>query len=226
MVLDGIRRHGPERADPHVEREEGHGHARRVEPAEELGCEVKAGGRRRDGAGPLGVDRLVALFVQARTRGPVNVRRQRRHAQPGQQVRDRRALHAQDRAALLAVLQQHGARLGPEADRVADLRAARGVHQHFPRAGDAFFQEQDFHLAARGLGAEYAGRDHPGIVGHQQVVRPEEVRQVPDAPMVQGAGPALDDQHPRLVAPGRGLLGDPVGGQLVIEVLCSHGVIS
>jgi hypothetical protein len=74
-------------------------------------------------------------------------------------------------------------------------------------------------LAARGAtGAEARGEDG-GVVAKQRVAGAQEAGEVGEGVMRKGAGGAVDDEEPGLVAPSGGGLRDEVFGQGVIKKL-------
>ncbi len=94
------------------------------------------------------------------------------------------------------------------------------------RGARAGLDQQKLHPAA-GLArleespAVEARRDHPRVVDHQKVSRPEQLGQVGHL-AVAGLAAGVEHQEPALAARGR-LLGDPVLGEAEVEVAGQHG---
>src|SRR5690606_37381196 len=65
--------------------------------------------------------------------------------------------------------------------------------------------------------------EHPRVVHHQHVVRPEPRREVAHDAGRRLPRPAVEPHQPRRPAFGRGLLGNPVVGKVEVEVGDPHG---
>ena len=71
--------------------------------------------------------------------------------------------------------------------------------------------------------ADQPGRDDLGVVEHQQVARPQQLRQIGDTPVAQPAG-RRQDQQPRRVARLGRAVGDQLARQVEIEIVEMHVV--
>jgi hypothetical protein len=79
--------------------------------------------------------------------------------------------------------------------------------------------DQQLDAPAAGLAAVQAGRDHPGVVEHQQVAGAQQFRQVIEPAVAERAGCAVQGQQPAVAAPGRGVLGDQFRRQVEAKIL-------
>jgi hypothetical protein len=112
-----------------------------------------------------------------------------------------------------------------EADAVADVQLLGGTREGAPPVRPFPLVEHDFDPGGRFLPDAKAmkpGGNHPGVVEHQGVAGPQQIRQVADDPIVEGLARA-DHEQPRRVARARGPQRDPVVGQVEIEEVDAHG---
>jgi hypothetical protein len=69
---------------------------------------------------------------------------------------------------------------------------------------------------------EEAGRQDAGIVKDQQITRAEQVRELSEAGILEGAGVAVEVEHTRGSAIGKRLLRDQLLGKVEIELRNQH----
>ena len=194
-LVDGER---PEGVEPDVERD-----ALELEPRQQLGREVEAGGRRRRRAGLLGVDGLVALGVGERLG---DVGRQRRLAR-------RLAGEPEPPAALAEVLEQLDRTVGPPR-----AEAPRRPREALPEIVAEPLDEQ--HLAAWRLDPDPRGHDAGVVDDDERVARL--LGKLGERAMPDRAGRTLVDEQARGVAPLRRVLGDQLRRQVVVELRGFH----
>jgi hypothetical protein len=189
------------------------------ELVQDLAGEVEAGGGGGDGTGVSRPDGLVALAVLGLV-GPLDVWRQRHMAETLQVGLDGLG-EAQAVAAGLFLVDDLGGQALVEMNHGAGTGAPAGLHQSVPLPLAGFSGQQDLDLPSSRTPAEEARRDHPRVVDHQEVPGAEQLREIADAAVAFRSLAVEDKQAAR--AARRGMLGDPVGRQLVVEVAGQHG---
>ncbi len=215
-------------------------HPRRGETAEQRLGEMKPRRRRRHGAVLAGIDGLVVALVEAVRRPPGgDVGRQRHHADTCQGFVERRPgkIEAQEHLARLAAVdhrrieagEQAGivarlARRRAEADAVADRQALGRPRQRLPARRRRAPGQRRLDLGDAAVADAFAGesrRDHPGVVEHQRVARPEQPRQVANK-AVGGPLPRLHHQQAGRVTRHLRAERDQLLGQVEIEQVNAH----
>jgi hypothetical protein len=205
-----------------------------ADAVEDVGSEVKAGGRGGYGSVLLGVDGLIALAIVGRI-GTRNVRRKRDMADAIERGKEIAALP--DGVKANSALAESGAseHLGmqfigtvlAEEQVFADADLAAGTNQAFPIVGfdGKLAREQNFDAAAekiargRMVRAERFGasalaaaikprRKNAGVVEDHQIPGLQEVGKVIEPAVGMVAGGSLQVEHAGSVARGEGLLGD------------------
>ena len=194
--------------------------------AQDLLGEVQSRRRSRDGQGFPREDSLVGLAVLRAVRSPggaADVGRQGGVSDPFQE-RVVQGPVEDDVAASVAMHLCH-LRRQPlvEAEGPARLRPAAGSGQRLPAAaaGLGLSQQEDLGQAIFRVAPEEPRRAHPDVVAHEKVARPEEVRQIPEAAVRDGARRPVEPEEPAGAARPR-LLGDPVHRKLVVEEIDAH----
>ena len=132
----------------------------------------------------------------------------------------RTAAHELEREALLS---------GPvdNRDRLAERRPPAGVREDLPQPRRLIDpQKQSLPLpAGGGAPADEPGGHHPRVVDDDEVARREDLRQIADAAVMQRARRPVHDEQPRRGPVGERLLGDEVGGQVVVvEIGVGHAL--
>ena len=195
--------------------------AARVERFEQPRREVQRRGRRGDGALLAREHRLVigaVRLVGRALRGDVG--RQRHPAGALEQQLDRLVpVEVQQRRAVLGLLDHRRRDALAEVDRVADARPLGVAQERLPFARPlALVQRRaDARLAAPPF---ELGRDDLGVVEHQHVAGPQQLRQLEH--LTVGDLAALDQQQPRAVARPRRPQRDPLRRKLEIEQVDAH----
>jgi len=218
-VLDLDRQEG---AGADVEGERDAVDAARRERVQQAGREVETSGGGGDRAGPARENGLVVAEVGGfRPVGALDVGRQRHGADPleARQQLAGRQCEVERNLAAGPLGGDRRRELGGEVDPIALLQLAGRAGESVPqRPADVPVQG---HLdAGRIAPAGEAGRDHPGVVGDQEVAGREQRRQVGN-PVVRQA--VAHGQQARRVARTRRALGDQLARQVEIEILGPHG---
>jgi hypothetical protein len=117
-----------------------------------------------------------------------------------------------------------------EAQHIAGHQPLRRLHESAPaRAIEPPMQrrlDRGLGIAAADAAACQTRRDDPGIVDHQSVARPQEVRQVAHRAVLEFRHlPGAHDQEPGGVAGRDRTQRDPVGRQMEIEQIGAHSRI-
>ena len=199
VLLERLGRQRPERVEPDVQRD-----SLDIQPRQQFGSEVKTRRGRRRRAWRSRVDGLVALRV---AQGLHDVRRQRHLA-------GRLPPQPHSPAALPARLE--------ELDRTepfARPKPPRRAGERFPDAVLAGALEQE-HLrgaAARALQPQ-PRRDDARVVDDDHCPLPHLLGELGEQPVTDRAGPPLEDQKPRAVAPLGRVLRDQLRRELVLEI--------
>ncbi len=223
VVLDPLGLDRQEGAGADVEGQEHAADAGVLQRPEQAFGEVEPGGRRGDRARPLGVDGLVVGAVGVlRALGPRDVGRQRHLAGLFQGVEQRRVgqPEVEQHLALGPLLGHRRRQAVAEVDPVVRPQplGRPGEGEPAPVAGPPVQGHLDLGLAAP---AAQPRRDHPCVVEHHQVARPQQVGQVADAVV---AKLRADGQQPRRIARLGRPVGDPLARQLEVEVGGLHGI--
>ncbi|MNQ28242.1 hypothetical protein D3C85_415150 [compost metagenome] len=221
VVLDALDAHRLEGSGADVQGDEGGIHTLGADRRQQRVVEVQPGGRcsHRAGLGLVGIDGLVALAVGVLV-GAVDVRRQR-HVADALEQRQHRLGKAQ--LEQRSVAHHH---LGRAATVDEDLHARLGrlagahVGQH-PMAVEHPLDE-DLQLAAGGLVAEQARRNHPGVVEHHQVAGAQVLQQIGKVAVAQLAARAIQYQQATGAPLGQRMTGDQRIGKLEMEVSNTH----
>jgi hypothetical protein len=82
----------------------------------------------------------------------------------------------------------------------------------------AMLQDKYFNAAAAFFAAEEPGRNHPGIVHHQEVAGGEQLRKVKKVPVFQRPGGTVHNQEARLIPVRKRDLSDQFVRQVVVIV--------
>jgi len=80
--------------------------------------------------------------------------------------------------------------------------------------------------AVAGAGGEETRRQDAGVVENEEVAGLKELREVGEEVVAQGSSGAVEDEHAAGSALGGGVLGDELGGQVVMEVGDEHWNLS
>jgi hypothetical protein len=225
-----IDAHGQEGADADMQR---HGHpldAAGVKRREQFGGEVQPGGGRGDRTFAIREDRLVIRRILGRRAlGPLDVRRQGERAGLLQGGGEGRAL---------AVEAERDAAIGPtvldgrrqiravEGQHIAGMQPLRVPRERLPGAvgerpveGDA-----DARLAplpSLSTPRQELRRNHPGVVGDEDIAGRQQIGQIADDAVVQPVPRHM--QKPGGVPRPGGILRDEFGGQVEVEIGETHG---
>ncbi|MNZ77009.1 hypothetical protein D3C78_955320 [compost metagenome] len=221
VVLDALDAHRLEGAGADVQGDEGGVHAPGADRRQQGIVEVQPGGGRRHRAGLalVGIDGLVALAVGVLV-GAVDVGRQR-HVADALEQRQHRLGKAQ--LEQRSVAHHH---LGRAATVDEDLHARLGrlagahVGQHAVAVEHPL--DEDLQLAAGGLVAEQARRNHPGVVEHHQVAGAQVFQQIGELAMAQCARRTVQHQQATGTPRGQRMAGDQLIGKLELEVCNTH----
>ena len=187
MVLDSLCPDRQEGAGADVQRDEGMLDLTLRQRRHQRRGEMQRRGRRRDRARPAREQRLIVVAIaRVAAARPLDVGRQR-HRAIGLELPDQTALVAREPQRDLAPFApaEHLARkIRREFQAIARPALARGPRERPP--APALLAGVQGHLDhALAASADEAGRQHPGVVEHQQVARLEQVRQIEHAPVLQ-----------------------------------------
>ena len=226
-VVDLHRTEGP---GTDVEHDLGALHAARREPRQEQLREVQTRGRCGDAAGLARVDGLVALAIRWSVLA-ADVGGQRRVAEALERlvfadpVRNEAHRAHDGLGAGRCVVRQRlvrGVGLDEDAQAGADLdahpraQAPAGPQHRVPDPAAAAPHQQDLGLAAALAAPDEARREDAAAVRDQQVAGAQALRQLREAPVLDGARAAVEHQKPRGVARGERRLRDELGGERVL----------
>ncbi len=228
MVFHVLRLDGPERARADVEEDLGPSDAPRGQAREEGGREVETGRGSRDASLFPRVDRLVAFGVLG-TVSPPDVGGERGVARTGggpwrgrplldSRWTRRRASAPNDGDVMVieqVVVDSHG---------VPDAEPPAGADEGFPGSGSGSGRRRRTSAAPpfRRTPEEPGGND-PAPVDDEKVPGGEELGEVPEGVVADGSGPPVEDEEAGGVALGKGLLGDELLGEGVVELGDVHG---
>ena len=183
---------------------------------------MQAGRGCRHRARGTGIYGLVALPVEGGI-GPVNIGWQRHVAMPFQQFQHRPLAGERQQEQILPASFHPGPH--PTFQQQLDTGSGGLAGAHMGEYAVFVQQPLDQHLdpaATAHLVAEQACGNHPGVVEHQQIAGLQQFHQIGEAPVM--AVPIRGKvQQPAGAAPVGGLVGDPVGGERVLEVAAKHG---
>ena len=184
-------------------------------------------GRRRDTALGAAVNRLITAAVAAEV---AYVRRQGNLPQLVQALPDRlRKTHAADAAAghfddlrLNATAVRAAAPI--QAKRDAGLETAP-AHKATPLPAIVvqLAEKEDLHRVAGRLMRAQPGRDHPTVVGNEQVARPQIRADIAEQTVFDAARRPIQHKQAAAVARLGRPLGDELFGEVVVEKVCLHG---
>ena len=181
---------------------------------------MQPGGRRGNGAGPFGIDRLVALgILGARRVGDVG--RQRHRA-----VILEHGFHRlrKPQVVEVALAAEHGRRHRfAHVDRRADGGRVVGADQDEGLVRAQYPFDEDLELAAGALPGVEPGIDDPGVVDHQHIVEADESRQVREYEVLERPAHAVQAQQTARAALRGGVLCDQLFGKRIIEFGDAHG---
>ncbi len=216
VLRDVVDTNRLERSSAHVQRDFGHLDACVGQFGQQRLGEMQACSRRRDRAGNIGVDRLVARDIRC-IRRPFDVGRQRHFADRGQHVMYRTGKAQVVELFLAPDHFEHnitGAQASPRLQRLADphLTSGNGFRKH------AF--EQNFSASARILFGEHPRWDHSSIVEHQQIAR-SQLRADLAEPAV-GQIFSTHNQQTGRIPLGRWCLRDAIRRQFKVEISKLH----
>ena len=232
MSFEGGGFDGEERAEADFEGDGKAADAETLDPGEEFGREMKAGGGGGQRGAVLGVDGLIAGavegFVGVRIGGAhlFNVRRQGDVADCRQQITPGAGVGSVEEP--LAIF------LGPRGDgeadgvgvagneRIADLDLAAGAEHDQPLAGGLLLDEQAGDEGAGGFEQFELGGDDAGIVDDQQIGGEEIFGEIVEMTVLDFAGGDVIDQQAGVVARFNRPRGDAVGRQGVVELGSLH----
>ena len=241
MLRGVVFLHDAEGVDAHLELDGRTAHALGTASLDEGGREVQARGG--GGGGVLllhGIDRLVLLGVALVLR---DIGGQRHMARLVHGLVEREALGRDEAHEAQAPLgqdlahmcgQDHGGRHGGEQAALAELhhgaglQALTGLDETLPHAArgiEVLAAVREEHLAraaGHGLVADEAGGKHARLVGDEQVARVEEVHDVGEHVVLDGARLAVEHEQAAGVARLRRVLGDELAGKVVIEIVSAH----
>jgi len=151
----------------------------------------------------------------------VNVRWQRRLTQlfhPGE-VED--GFKQNDPSALTQPFGGHHRPAVIQEESIADSGLGRGTKQTFPYARAAIPEQQQLKALAGGAFREHPGRNHPGVVEQNHVIRIQITWQVLYHPMLHPTSPPIEHKHAGL-ASRHGVLRDQLLRQFVVEIGRTH----
>ncbi len=182
--------------------------------------EVQARRRRGHGARGAGEHRLVALAIGG-VRRARDVGRQRR-LPVRLEKRHEVAIHF-DLGELARTRHGARARVSRQLDLPARLRLVTRaqVHEGAPCPEQPF--EQDFDAPARRLAAHDAGRQHAGVVEHEQIACAQELRQLGECAIRKRAARAVEHEQPARAPLGERYLRDELGRQVEMKIAALHG---
>ena len=204
------------------------GHGQPIDPArgnpiEQRRGEMQPGRRRRDRALLFREHRLIVgavarVAVRELSARAFDIGRQRHRAVPSERLAKGRplAVEAQRDLALGALLGHLGREVRSEIDMVARAQppGALGIAAPHTTAEVPRQRDLDRRLPAP---ADETGRDHLGVVEHQEIARPQQFGQIGDMPVGQLAG-GRDHQQPGAVARLGRAVGDQVARQVETEI--------
>ena len=214
VVFDSLGMEGLEGSEADVEGDFG---AIGLAPLEDFFGEVEASGGGGDAAAFTGVDGLVALGVGF-VIGAANVGRERDVAVGLDGVPLVFGVEADAAFAVFETLLDDGVEAFGEFDLGTWGKFAAGADQCAPSVAE-LFGEEDFDAAGvAGAMADESGFEDAGVVEDEQIGWLEECGEVFKRAVFPGFGLAVEDQHAGTVALFRGLLGDQLFGEVIIEL--------
>jgi hypothetical protein len=203
-------------------------HAFRGEAREEGGGEVKTCRRRRHRAPGRRVDGLVALAILGLGRFvPFDVGRQRRQPVALEQLVNfprRGDLHHP--RSVRAVLAHDGLRgAAGQRDAYACPAALPRAHEGLPPPAVERAQHEELRRPPGAVQrAEEPGGNDPALVHHHAVSRLEPAGKIGEVRVLEGAPGPVEHEELRGITRLRGLLGDALRGQVIVEERYVHGV--
>ena len=225
MLGDVVDRHRQEGAGPDMERDLGDGDTGVLQRRRQFRREMKPGRRRRDRARLRREHGLIVLVVsRCAAVGTADIGRQRHAAMGGKARLDRRRVErvtavridkGDAHLSTLAASANACGKAGAEKNDIIGPAFACRLGEHLPVGPALMLVKGD---ADPGL-APPAGkprRDHPRIVDHKHIPRPQKRRQVTHDPVVDGI--ALEIEKPCRMARSRRFRGNRLGRQFIIEI--------
>ena len=216
----------PERAGPGVQRQRTEDDPIVLQAAEQRFAEVQAGGRRGDGPGPAGVDRLIMLAVGLVHLALADVGRQGDTPNTPQQgegllvalgTHNPTAIGLLDAQAELNVVLPLG--IG-KSNRLVGHELSPRLAEDTPKAASSHLQEEALPVATRALAtAQQPGGHHARVVQHKAIPGPKDLGQIANVVMRQRLLAAIDDQQAGIDPRGGRLLGDQVPRQFVVVLI-------
>ncbi len=220
MLADVVHPDRLERAGADVQRDVRAGEPGIPARGQQDFVEVQACSRRGHRARRARIDSLVALTVEV-LRGTLHVRRQRNLAAAFKN-RTRSLGEIEHPELVLTTRDGRGRAAGKPDRRPHGGRLARAqLHQRAASVEHPLEHQLD--AAARFLRAEQSGRHDARVVEHQQVATAQQLRQVGELPVGDGAAGSVQVQKPAVPASRGRMPRDQVVGQFVVEFGAQHG---
>src|SRR5215471_472487 len=223
VVFGLFDRHRLEGAGADREGQVGDPDAASADPLQDLGRKVQAGCRRGDGPSLPGKDGLVGHAVLGAVGGPglsPDVGRKRNAADLLEEGVVDVPVEANLPAAVFTDRFDDGSQSAGEPDLVLRLRPAPRPRQGGPatRIAADRLQQEDLDQPAGGVEAPEARVADADVVAHHQVSSTEQLRELGEPPVLDGAGPPVEkEQAARSPRPRR--LRDPIRRKKVVEQL-------
>ena len=219
--------HGLERSRADGEREVRDGDAARADAIEDVFREMQAGGRRGDRHRLSREDGLIGLPVLGPVGGPrlpPDVGRERNVADPLEKSIVHLPVESHFAPAVRADRRDNGRESVLEADPPPLLRAPARLRQGFPfpAAVRGRAQQEDLDQSALFVPPIETREPDADVVSHEQVAAAQELRELGEPPVLDGAGSAVEHEQPARPA-GPRLLRDQVRREKVIEEGYLHG---
>jgi hypothetical protein len=196
-----------------------------LEARQEAGGEMEAGGGSRHAASLTGEDGLVAVAVVLAV-GPPDVGR-KGHVARSLQGFVHRSAKGPEADETTPILEGRGIEdldleVGSDRDHRPRAKALAGTQEGLPVVSGEGANEQDLRGLAAGPLAEKTRGEDAAPVHHHEVARGQEVGQVAKGVVTAFARTPVENEKPRGVALGQGLLRDGRPGQRVVEVFYAH----
>ncbi len=231
VLLDVVDLDGVEGADADLQGEVVKRRTFRFECGDQVGCKVEAGGGGGNGHALLviGVDGLVAVVV-VRPAGVIHlafdIGGQRHDPEALGEIGDGLVAHGFEADTVVAVaagFEDGGGVFAVDAEAAGMQCFLAGLEQAPP--GDGVFrrlQEEAFDFSSRGALAEQAGLEDGCVVPEVACVCREEVADLGEMAVGDGACFSIHDHEFRGIAPGSGFLGDTFCRKVVIKESAIH----
>jgi len=177
--------------------------------------------RRRAGTCLSGEDRLIGLF---RRRRIGYVGRQRNVADCVKQLQDIDFFREANDADAFVQFIEHGKRGSVAKDHShAGVKSFGGTYERLPlpKRGSFRAKQQDFDSCGAGvLSSVKAGRQNPGIVQNEKILRTQEILQIPEMTMFAAFGLSPENQQARRISGIRRILCDKFFREIVVICVC------